>query len=375
MNSELIHTSLARGLDGGSGYTVAGRTGGMPRAMSDTLSRLSGLPNAWSDATIEEKILCAFREVECAGQRLAVLSHIAPSGMDYTGRTNRLSHHRVVDTRAMHGSDPAGLLEDDSLWLREWIGAARELSDGELPARLAREDAPLHTWERVFGDAGWAASVLEVVMKSGIGVWLVVPARSKKLRLCAEMMALLPQEQRWQFTFATRPIALGSDASVKICFVDEREPELAAHNEKSAWIIRVGSGMLTRAPEGALAQRARLGHNEHVDVRINIAAASLLPELTVANQSHIQKNMSEAIDWKAPATLKPPHERDFHSAELSRDDVAVGQQEKQNSQAAVIEVRRLVEKSTNSGVWKWFAALFIIIGALVWLAIGNGGAT
>jgi hypothetical protein len=61
--------------------------------------------------------------------------------------------------------------------------------------------------------------------------------------------------------------------------------------------------------------------------------------------------------------------------ELSRDDVAVGQQEKQNSQAAVIEVRRLVEKSTNSGVWKWFAALFIIIGALVWLAIGNGGAT
>ena len=375
MNSELIHTSLARGLDGGSGYTVAGRTGGMPRAMSDTLSRLSGLPNAWSDATIEEKILCAFREVECAGQRLAVLSHIAPSGMDYTGRTNRLSHHRVVDTRAMHGSDPAGLLEDDSLWLREWIGAARELRDGELPARLAREDAPLHTWERVFGDAGWAASVLEVVMKSGIGVWLVVPARSKKLRLCSEMMALVPQEQRWQITFATRPIAPGSDASVKICFVDEREPELAAHNEKSAWIIRVGSGMLTRAPEGALAQRARLGHGEHVDVRINIAAASLLPELAVANQSHIEKNMGEVVDWKAPATLKPPHERDFHSAALSRDDVAVGQQEKQNSQAAVIEVRRLVEKSTNSGVWKWFAALFIIIGALVWLAIGNGGAT
>ena len=363
MNSELIHTSLARGLDGGSGYTVAGRTGGMPRAMSDTLSRLSGLPNAWSDATIEEKILCAFRQVECAGQRLEVLSHIAPSGMDYTGRTNRLSHHRVVDARAMHDSDPAALLEDDSLWLREWIGAARELGGGELPARLAREDAPLHTWERVFGDAGWAASVLEVVMKSGIGVWLVVPARSKKLRLCAEMMALLPQAQRWQFTFATRPIALGSDASVKICFVDEREPELAAQNEKSAWILRVGSGTLAGKPTGPLAQRARRGH---------VVAASSVAQHVVENQPRVKTKVGDDMVWKAPVKLAAPTEPQSRVTGAINTTGDAADERKFNSADAVIEVRRVAEKSASSGVWKWFIATFIVVGVLVWLAMRSG---
>lgn len=212
---ELIHTSLARGLDGGSGYTVAGRTGGMPAAMSDALSRLSGLPPAWNDATLEEKILCAFRRVECAGQRLSVLSRITPNGMDYTGRANRLSHHRVIDARVLSESDPAALLEDDALWRQEWVGAAREFIGGDVPARVARDDAPLHTWEREFGDAGFAASVLEAMLKSGIGVWVVVPAMSKRLRLAAEMMSLLPREQRWQFTFATRPVAPGGEAGVK----------------------------------------------------------------------------------------------------------------------------------------------------------------
>lgn len=365
MNAQLIHTSLVRGLDGGSGYTVAGRTGGMPMGMSDVLCRLSGLPAAWSDASIEEKILCAFRSVEYAGQRVSVLSHIAPSGMDYTGRANRISHHRVMDEHAMHVSDPAAMLEDNSLWMREWVGAARELSGGELPARLAREDAPLHTWERVFGDAGWAASVLEVVMKSGIGVWLVVPARSKKLRLCAEMMALVPQEQRWQITFATRPIAPGSDASVKICFVDEREPELAAHNETSAWIMRVGSGMLSRAPEGALAQRARVGIGEAIH-----AAAGHNPQARNLN-AHVGGD----IDWTAPTTLSAPREREVGVVDRASDVVGAGEQDALPTPHAVIEVRRMVDTSANSGVWKWFAATAVVIAVLMWLAIRSGAAT
>ena len=363
MNAQLIHTSLVRGLDGGSGYTVAGRTGGMPMGMSDVLCRLSGLPAAWSDASIEEKILCAFRSVEYAGQRVSVLSHIAPSGMDYTGRANRISHHRVMDEHAMHVSDPAALLEDESLWMREWVGAARELSGGELPARLAREDAPLHTWERVFGDAGWAASVLEVVMKSGIGVWLVVPARSKKLRLCAEMMALVPQEQRWQITFATRPIAPGSDASVKICFVDEREPELAAHNEKSAWIMRVGSGMLSRVPEGALAQRARLGH---------VATTSSVAQHAAENPPRVNTKIGDDMVWKAPVKLAAPSERSIRVAGAINATGDAAEERKLNSSDAVIEVRRVVEKSASSGVWKWFIAIFIVVGVLAWLAMRSG---
>ena len=354
---ELIHTSLARGLDGGSGYTVAGRTGGMPAAMSEALSRLSGLPPAWSDATLEEKILCAFRRVECAGQSLSVLSRIAPSGMDYTGRANRLSHHRVIDARVMSESDPAALLEDDALWRQEWVGAARELSGGILPARLARDDAPLHTWEREFGDAGFAASVLDIIMKSGIGVWLVVPAMSKRLRLAAEMMSLLPQKQRWQFTFATRPIAPGSESSVKICFVDEREPELAAHSAASAWILRVGVGALAAQPVGELADRARHGRGHaYVDEKAS------------------PREVSGQMKWSPPAKLAAPHEPELcDTSRASVMQTGVVDRAK-NIGEVVIQVRRVAEQSSSSSVWKWFAMAFILIAALVWFVVKSGDA-
>ncbi len=359
---ELIHTSLARGLDGGSGYTVAGRTGGMPAAMSEALSRLSGLPPAWSDATLEEKILCAFRRVECAGQSLSVLSRIAPSGMDYTGRANRLSHHRVIDARVMSESDPAALLEDDALWRQEWVGAARELSGGILPVRLARDDAPLHTWEREFGDAGFAASVLDVIMKSGMGVWLVVPAMSKRLRLAAELMSLMPQKQRWQFTFATRPVAPGSESSVKICFVDEREPELAAHNSASAWIFRVGAGALAARPTGELAQRARHGRDhEHVN----------------ANQS--APKVRENIQWSPPTTLPATREQDVagisQTSAKPRQSIDQTHTHTHTHGPVVIQVRRVAMASASSGVWKWFAVAFIVIAALLWFAVQSGGAS
>ena len=356
LSVELIHTSLASGLDGGSGYTVAGRTGGMPVAMSDALSRLSGLPPAWNDATLEEKILCAFRRVECAGQSLSVVSRITPSGMDYTGRANRLSHHRVIDARVMSESDPAALLEDDALWRQEWVGAARELSGGILPARLARDDAPLHTWEREFGDAGFAASVLDIIMKSGIGVWLVVPAMSKRLRLAAEMMSLLPQKQRWQFTFATRPVAPGSESSVKICFVDEREPELAAHSAASAWILRVGVGALAAQPVGELADRARHGRGHEL-----------------ANDKANAREAGGQIQWSPPAKLAAPHEPELcDTPQASAMQVGAVERAK-NLGEVVIQVRRVAEPSSSSGVWKWFAMAFILIAALVWLAVKSGG--
>ncbi len=360
MISELIHTSLARGLDGTSGYTVAGRTGGMPVSMSDVLCRLSGLPSAWNEAAMEEKLMCAFRHIECGGQSFSVLSRIAPSGMDYTGRANRISHHRVVDARVMGESDPAALLEDDSLWRQEWVGAARELSSDNLPARLARDDAPLHTWQRVFGDAGWAASVLELIRKSGIGVWLVVPARSKKLRLCAEMMSLMPQEQRWDFTFATRPIALGNEASVKICFVDERELDLKAHAAGCAWILRVGVDALAAQPTGELAQRARVGH-----------VVSHTPHMNTSKNPLDGKDVA----WNAPSTLPPPHERQFGVAGASSAIGVADERQHAHPPEARIDVRRVAIPSTSSGVWKWFVATFIVVGTLVWLAIRSGANT
>ncbi|MCE9620176.1 MAG: hypothetical protein K8R92_09735 [Planctomycetes bacterium] len=368
MSIELIHTSLARGLDGDSGYTVAGRTGGMPMAMSDALSRLSGLPPCWSGATQREKTMHAFRRVSCAGQEISVLSCIAPSGMDYTGRENRLSHHRVIDAEAMRKSDPAALLEDGSLWLEEWVGAARELSKGEIKPASTRDDAPLHTWEKVFGDAGFAASVLEAVQKSGIGLWLVVPAHGKRLRLAAEMASLLPLEKRWQVTFATRPIPLGGEASVKICFVDEREPELATQAANSGWILRVGSGALAAKPTGTLAERARHGAD---------TAASTARGSATRSNGDPSRTGTEKVDWQAPARLTAPGKsaaprlQDLVAAKVREVDRDTDARQSKAAEAT-IEVWRSAEKSSSNSAWKWFLAAAIVVTSVLWLAFKYG---
>jgi hypothetical protein len=40
-----------------------------------------------------------------------------------------------------------------------------------------------------------------------------------------------------------------------------------------------------------------------------------------------------------------------------------------------IQVRRVAMASASSGVWKWFAVAFIVIAALLWLAVQSGGAS
>jgi hypothetical protein len=51
---------------------------------------------------------------------------------------------------------------------------------------------------------------------------------------------------------------------------------------------------------------------------------------------------------------------------------SVDKNQHKHSPEVVIEVRRVVEKSSSSGVWKWFIATFIVVGVLVWLAMRSG---
>jgi hypothetical protein len=283
--------------------------------------------------------------------------------MDYTGRENRISHHRVIDERAMAESDPAALLEEDKLWLEEWIGAARELASDALAPALTHDDAPLHAWEKVFGDAGHAASVLAAVRRSGIGLWLVVPSHSRRLRLAAEMASLLPPPERWTLTFATRPISPGGEAGVQICFVDEREPELAAR-AGSSWILRVGHGALASAPAGTLADRARHGSSPaHADAAARPTGAGERAGRRVAAESAAGESRSAAVAWNAPAKLAAA------KAGAATAPAGSAAAPAQDAAAPPIQVWRSDERSASRGVWIWFAGAAAVVAALLWLAL------
>jgi hypothetical protein len=92
----------------------------------------------------------------------------------------------------------------------------------------------------------------------------------------------------------------------------------------------------------------------------------------VENSSRVNTKVGDDLVWNAPQKLAAPSER------LSRVTGAINatgdpaEERKFNSSDSVIEVRRVVEKSSSSGVWKWFIATFIVVGVLVWLAMRSG---
>ncbi|NBV65305.1 MAG: hypothetical protein EBR71_12755, partial [Planctomycetes bacterium] len=256
--AEVIHTSVRRGLDGGTGFAVAARTGGMPRVLVESVSALSGLTEAWRGASDWDRTLRATRAVSMPAGVQWVASVIRPSGMDHTGRGNRLAHHRVLDADEVERCDPAQLLCDHERWMASFSGEPRELDvPAPLPGAQATSGAA-NAWKSAFGDAGVAAEMLERAFQSGVGAWIVLPAGVDRLQLLREMVALLPPANRWKRGWSTRPLRPSADPVPVICVVDEREPEVQKAPVNAAWMLRPRSGEAPRASE-ALLRRAREG--------------------------------------------------------------------------------------------------------------------
>jgi hypothetical protein len=187
-----------------------------------------------------------------------VASVIRPSGMDHTGRGNRLAHHRVLDADEVERCDPAQLLCDHERWMASFSGEPRELDvPAPLPGAQATSGAA-NAWKSAFGDAGVAAEMLERAFQSGVGAWIVLPAGVDRLQLLREMVALLPPANRWKRGWSTRPLRPSADPVPVICVVDEREPEVQKAPVNAAWMLRPRSGEAPRASE-ALLRRAREG--------------------------------------------------------------------------------------------------------------------
>lgn len=239
MIAELVHTSLPRGLDGGTGFTVAGRTGGMPRALSDALSALSGLPEAWRGAPDDQRALHATRCIEWQGGARWVASVIRPCGVDHTGRGNRIAHHRLLESSEIEHACPVAILQDAARWMPAWSGAPREMdpppSIGAMPGA-----AGATLWKRMLGDEGVADAALEVAMRSGVGAWVVVPTGCDRLQLLAELVGALSLRERWTRGWSTRALRPSGGPAPMICVIDAREPALETLGDP-AWVIRAES--------------------------------------------------------------------------------------------------------------------------------------
>ena len=355
MRAEVIHTSVRRGLDGGTGFAVAARTGGMPRVLVESVSALSGLTEAWSGASDWDRTLRATRAVSMPAGVQWVASVIRPSGMDHTGRGNRLAHHRVLDADEVERCDPAQLLCDHERWMASFSGEPRELDvPAPLPGAQATSGAA-NAWKSAFGDAGVAAEMLERAFQSGVGAWIVLPAGVDRLQLLREIVALLPPANRWKRGWSTRPLRPSADPVPVICVVDEREPEVQKAPVNAAWMLQPRSGEAPRASE-ALLRRAREGAEP--------AAAKPVEPVRAAT-----------VSWAPPARLEAA--APGHAARGGSPDVMSVADASQDTNPIRVELEVPVRRG-SAVVWRvmkavlWLGVAVMLAAVALWLLRGQG---
>jgi len=214
MSWELIYTSSPRGLKPNtSGFCTVAVTAGMSRPVMQTIERLSayefhfGLsdPRADDNPTNYMHML-----LPLGGRTTHLLSRIAYAGADYSGRTNKISHHILLSPEELSPAGPADMIRqlvDAGRFYSTWEGEPRELPPRPLTGGLGPSPAhagALAAWRSLTGDAGWAGMLVKGFRENArIPAYLLFEPGLDVLQLYQESLALLPPESRWEVGFST----------------------------------------------------------------------------------------------------------------------------------------------------------------------------
>ena len=117
---ELVFTSAKAGLiPGRSGFCSVAWTEGMPQNLVSLLENMSGynalyMPN--DPRSAKNPVSYSYQKVVYGKNELHILSRIAFAGLDYTGRTNKIAHHIIIEDETelmnlQHGPISAFLCE------------------------------------------------------------------------------------------------------------------------------------------------------------------------------------------------------------------------------------------------------------------------
>ncbi len=228
MSQELIVTSAPRGLKpNSSGFCTVAATRGLPPHVAMKLEALSGYefrfglsdPNAQLNPTN-----FAHSSFVAGGQRYSVLSRVAFSGADHTGRTNKLAHHFVLDPAEQLSPGPAWMLRqmDGGAFATSWDREPEELRPRSLEAfrAAAKDSSPggARQWTALAGDAGWAGALAHAVReKPGMPAFVIFEPGTELLPLFEESLAVLPEAERWRVCFATYFTSAPTDCTYHWC--------------------------------------------------------------------------------------------------------------------------------------------------------------
>ena len=201
---QLIYTSAPRSLEAGrSGFGTVARHRAITPLLASAIERISQFSRL--PGTDADRVIFCHRIIAVGGGRFHVLSAIRDAGADYTGRTNHIAHHLIVEPREIaqlgaSGSSPADVMLAMN-WTRSWNEPPRYLeANEEVDLSAMRPQTTGSAWQRAAGSAEHAW--LLAAGDASRGAYLITPSSTDLRAIFSESLRLMP-ERLWQISFTT----------------------------------------------------------------------------------------------------------------------------------------------------------------------------
>lgn len=318
MIEEILYTSAPKGLKHGSrGFCTVVSTAGMGANLAERLESMSGYRHAFplNDPRVSQNpVNYCHVATRLAGKRLNVISRVADAGQDYTGRTNKLAHHIVIDDVSQYVAGPARLAESGDCFATAWSGqlenrAPRIIGSPSIPKRI-----PLTHWKSVTGDGGWAGYVAEQIMASQQPIYVIFAPGTDTLSLVREVLDLLPISERWKTTFSTYFVKLLAGTECQLRFILHDTAEATAIRNNARAITVDLTAKLPPAEGGKLVETARAGELASQAAAPIVANPVNVPTIDVAGaddhavpaESRKRKGLRPPKDSRTASAVQPP---------------------------------------------------------------------
>ena len=226
---ELVYTSVPKGLKPGSqGFCTVACSASMPPNLMMRLEALTAYRPIASgqDQSSINPVVLSYLVLRVGGTDWHVLSRIADAGVDYTQRSNKITHHIVLETSELPPAGPAALLQCEGRFFRRWDDEPKVITKPTPFPMVDLYPQICMQWEHETGDAGWGGVLAETVGDQQ-PVIMVVKPETNVIALFAESLALLPPELRWQTTLTTYYTRFPSGVNCRWRCIMAGSPELS----------------------------------------------------------------------------------------------------------------------------------------------------
>lgn len=282
MSYELIYTSAPHGLKPGSrGFCTVAQSEGLPAAAAMICESLSGYTHLYDlqDPRYPQNPVAWSHLVgRVQGGAVSILSRVSSLRADYTGRTNKIAHHRILSSGERQPCGPAEILRRPGTFRDDWNEQPALLKPVILPGIREPASCRAELWQQLAGDAGLAGEIAQSFLDNPARPCFVIyEPGTDVLGLFAEALNLLPPSARWQVGFTTyfSGLPAGMECTWRGCPVGSEAAEAAVRTANGLVVdLRSGSVGGARAVNTALLDAARTGiRHSSVDTEREIVSA------------------------------------------------------------------------------------------------------